>query len=939
MIIVKDKGAHFYRCDFQVHTPRDLRWTGPDATSQEERLAYGQKLVAACRERGIKAIAITDHHCLAFLPFIRQAAIEETAADGSNLAESDRLVVFPGMELTLGVPCQAIVIFDADFPDDFLPNVLTAFAINQNAPDLPKIAEVQRLESIQSLKQLKDELDKHSFLRERYTIFPNVSGEGQFSLLRTGMAGKYSEMPWVGGYTDGEFAKLKDGPKNILSGKDKAWGNKRIACVQTSDSRRDDHTTLGTPSTWIKWAKPSAEALRQACLAQESRISLDAPRVPETFIASLSVSNSSFLGPVDLSLNPQYSALIGGRGTGKSTVLEYLRWALCDQPPMDGLDDAPNYQARRFRLIEKTLLPLNSTVQVTYVLNGVPHVIRRSSLDGTVQMKIGSGGMRSCTEEEVRALLPIQAYSQKQLSDVSVRIDELTRFITAPIKGDLDRLERKATDRANRIKETYATRQRFRELSKVLKNRLLEEQSIVEQANALRASLSGLADDDRQLLEKGRDYSAANAQVEAWRAGAATVHQKAEELRNIVEGQLASLQPTPDKPAEEQEVLDKARATYSVILGSTLSSLSTVTEAAKGIVEPQPGDTSENPWGVWEARYQGFQAKYDAAVQRSSSHKEKLQLLGVLEARVRELTDEATRTKELLATLASADANYIGARDEWLAAQTEQDALVERECAELTARSGAAIRVGVKRHADSTAFVETLRQGLSGSRVQGNKIEAIGDAITKAADPCAIWLKLLEDLEKIAVYDPGHSSTEPRPRADALAAAGLTSNDLDRMTQTLQPDTWLTLSLTPIASVPVFEFRTRENEYIPFENASAGQQATALLKTLLNQPGPPLIIDQPEEDLDNPVMLEIVEQLWQAKRLRQIVFASHNANLVVNGDAELVAWFGYRAAGDESRGTIVGEGAIDIPEARDAIKRIMEGGENAFRLRREKYGF
>lgn len=159
------------------------------------------------------------------------------------------------------------------------------------------------------------------------------------------------------------------------------------------------------------------------------------------------------------------------------------------------------------------------------------------------------------------------------------------------------------------------------------------------------------------------------------------------------------------------------------------------------------------------------------------------------------------------------------------------------------------------------------------------------------------------------------------------------------MTQTLQSDTWLSLSLTPIASVPVYEFRTRESEYIPFENASAGQQATALLKTLLNQPGPPLIIDQPEEDLDNPVMLEIVEQLWEAKRLRQIIFASHNANLVVNGDAELVAWFGYRAAGDESRGTIVGEGAIDIPDAREAIKRIMEGGESAFRLRREKYGF
>lgn len=79
-----DKGAHFYRCDFQVHTPRDLGWTGPSATTDDERLAYGKRLIAACRERGINAVAITDHHCMTFVPHIRQAAAEETAADGTE---------------------------------------------------------------------------------------------------------------------------------------------------------------------------------------------------------------------------------------------------------------------------------------------------------------------------------------------------------------------------------------------------------------------------------------------------------------------------------------------------------------------------------------------------------------------------------------------------------------------------------------------------------------------------------------------------------------------------------------------------------------------------------------------------------------------------------------------------------------------------------------
>ena len=229
---------------------------------------------------------------------------------------------------------------------------------------------------------------------------------------------KYVEMPCVGGYVDGDIGKLGQGNQNIIAGKAKEWGNKRIACFQTSDNRYEDHRDLGRFSTWIKWAVPTAEALRQACLAQESRVSQDAPRLPSVVISGISVSNSVFLGPIDLDLNPQYTTLIGGRGTGKSTILEYLRWVLCDQPPSGGDEDTPNYQARRSRLIDQTLKPVNATVQVRFEVNSVPHVVRRNSVDSALLIKIANDEMRPCREDEVRTLLPIQAYSQKQLSDV-----------------------------------------------------------------------------------------------------------------------------------------------------------------------------------------------------------------------------------------------------------------------------------------------------------------------------------------------------------------------------------------------------------------------------------------------------------------------------------------------------------------------------------------
>jgi type III restriction enzyme len=261
---------------------------------------------------------------------------------------------------------------------------------------------------------------------------------------------------------------------------------------------------------------PTGEALRQACLAQESRISQDEPRLPAIIISRIEVSNSTFLGPIDLELNGQYSALIGGRGTGKSTILEYLRWALCDQPPGVSDEDSPNYQARRARLIESTLTALGATVDITFTLHNVPHIVRRHSKDGSVMLKIGDAELRACTEGEVRALLPVQAYSQKQLSNVSVRIDELTRFLTAPIRAELASLKVRAEEAANQLRQRYAARQRAQSLARDLANRDLATRSLQQQAANIQASLTGLTPEDRLILDREKGYSATSRIIAGW---------------------------------------------------------------------------------------------------------------------------------------------------------------------------------------------------------------------------------------------------------------------------------------------------------------------------------------------------------------------------------------------------------------------------------------
>ena len=92
-----------------------------------------------------------------------------------------------------------------------------------------------------------------------------------------------------------------------------------------------------------------------------------------------------------------------------------------------------------------------------------------------------------------------------------------------------------------------------------------------------------------------------------------------------------------------------------------------------------------------------------------------------------------------------------------------------------------------------------------------------------------------------------------------------------------------------------------------------------------------MILDQPEEDLDNRIIGEIVTATHDAKTRKQLIFATHNANLVVNGDAELVV--------DLINGRINQIGAIDLEPLCESITETMEGGKAAFELRRRKYNF
>ncbi len=932
-----DSGAHFHKCDLQVHTPRDLNWQGAGATSEDERKAYAAEFVAACRARKLQAVGITDHHDVAFIRYIREAAAQETDEQGKPLPDLEQLVVFPGMELTLGIPCQALLLFDSDLPTEFLPLALPALGITPADDAAEKHAQIKKLD-IMSFQDLYSALDKIEPLRGRFIAFPNVDDQGYQSLIRKGFEKHYADMPCVGGYVDGllPVPPKGDGMRRITGGQDKNWGNKAIGVFQTSDCRSRALETLGTHATWIKWARPTAEALRQACLASHSRITHSAPTVPPVQITRVEVTNSKFLGPITLDFNPQYNAIIGGRGTGKSTILEYIRWALCDQPVQaDDPAELADYERRRQGLIDGTLLPLDAVVDVVFLLNGVSHTVRRKA-SGELTLRIGDAAFQGCTEKDVRELLPIRAYSQKQLSAVGARLDELRRFVHAPIQPELDAASEGIDNVAVNLRGAFERLVRHRELSAEISAHDIERRSLGEQVAHLRATLAGLPEADAAIIDRQPSYEAEQRAIQ-------TLEREAAAAKTALQSAQAELSRVPS-PLAQNESANKAlvEGAHEAFGQWVRQAKDRIDALVLELATPAAGSSLKQYvelLGQWRQRRDAHRVEYDDAASRASVHEETLRGIQGLEGRLADLNALADQKSDDLKRLGDPNAEVLRLRAEWRDAHANRATLLEKQCSALTSIAGSRLKASLRRSGDTEPLAEKLKQVMKGTTIRGDRIDSLVESLGSASNPFGAWQDVLSELLELAWVHVEEEATAQLPSVPRLDAAGFTQKAKVAMARQLEPDAWVDLLLFDVKDLPVFEYMVRPGDFLPFADASPGQQATALLSILLLEGGPPLLVDQPEDDLNMRVINEIVTTLWQAKIQRQIIFSSHNANLVVNGDAELVTCCDYRTSATEHGGRIKLMGAIDVPMINREIAEVMEGGEAAFKLRYKKYGF
>ena len=403
-----------------------------------------------------------------------------------------------------------------------------------------------------------------------------------------------------------------------------------------------------------------------------------------------------------------------------------------------------------------------------------------------------------------------------------------------------------------------------------------------------------------------------------------------------------SLSETPSRMLEDStlpnfEVIEQLRTSLAASVDAAAAQIDSVIES---LADTSPGILSYlDPLGRWKGAFATHNEHYQRAKTDASSQQSQITQIDDAEARIKLLRTEVAKAHEAIEQFGPIEVGFKDGRRSWVGLYTTRADMMQTKCAELTSLSEQRIRANMKRGGGVGKIKDRLLTLMAGTKLRTKKAEDLCDTVSKAADPLAMWTEVMAEFEKLVDYSGGETSESKTRTVPLLAAAGFTDSDLDRLAPKMTPEEWLELSLTELEDIPVFEYRQAQGHYIQFSDASAGQQATALLRVLLNQTGPPLLIDQPEEDLDNQVILEIVQAIWEAKKGRQIIFSSHNPNIVVNGDADLVICCDYRTAGDHSGGRVKCCGAIDVEEIKKEITVVMEGGRDAFRLRKDKYGF
>lgn len=871
-------GARDFRCALQVNPSAYLkRFRGQDHGLGH---SYAEAILSKCRELGIQVIGVTDHN--------DHSGVEEFRSISSKFG----ITVFPGFELCSLEGIHVLCLFDPDCSAEQLPLHLGGLGVHRPGPtaDISAIG----LSEILRVVWEKGGVTIAAHVTSNNGLLTQIDGQARVKLWQD----EYLHAVQIPG-------SLEDAPdqlKPILENRNFQYRRKNpVAVLNACDiSEPGDLEKAGAWST-ISMSKPTIEGLRQAFLDPDSRIRLSSDdEVPE-HIELQSISwEGGFLDGVRIDFNSRLNVLIGGRGSGKSTVIESLRYALQLQPLGD---DAKKAHEVVVRQVLKNGTKIRVELRSPYP-SSREYVIERS-IPNLPTVRCGSK-LLSLTPLEIVPRMEI--YGQHEIAELAKSKDKLT--------GLLRRF----------IPEESASNQQIEEVRRALeqsREKILSLQREIAYLKEQAAEMPALEEMQRRYQETGLDLKlrARDLLVREKRVWTTAFERVAELSRATAAlGEAVPLDTAflAEKAIEEfpnRGMLDAAKPVLEDLSREVEGAAQRIDEAAR-----TANQRLEDMRSVWQKEEAKEQESYERILRELQRERIDGGKFIEMRDRMEQIRPLQERLNQHEARLKLEEEKRESLLVDWADLNGSEFRRIERAAKKVGKALTQRVQVRVEANANRESFEQLLEQKLGGRlRETFTKLRELQDfAPATFARACRAGRQELIDQFGLTPM-----------QASSLAAA---SQELILQIEELRlaPLTTIELNTGMEGQAAIWQ---------RLENLSTGQKATAVLLLMLLESDAPLVIDQPEDDLDNRFISEgVVPRIRAEKRKRQFLFATHNANIPVLGDAELILPLTPQG---ESGASILMEqrGSIDEPEVRRQVEEILEGGRDAFETRRRKYGF
>lgn len=928
-------GSRWWKFDFHNHTPASSDFDPAEIGTLQPRdwlLAYMRK--------GIDCVAVTDHNSSDWIEKL-QRALNALNSEEPKPQGYHPLILFPGVEITTAESLHMLALFGPETTKAQLDGLLRGRLSFTNSDK--KNAEWM-------CQQSAVDVVIHIHAMQGLAIAAHVEKDN--GLLQDGAGSTAFTPKHPGRLIEDVLAKvdaLEFQSLDIGAYRHFEQRIEPLALVSGSDWPHKS-SNAGSRFTWIKMSKPSFEGLRLALLDPESavrrsdRYPNDPQPLPHQWIQSITLENMHLrrnaVGPLTLKLNPAYNAVIGGRGSGKSTVLECMRLALARDNELELL--SPNSDAeicktfegfkREYSQRDKPGMMLPDTQISLEMVRGRGETSERlrylwsKQADGKFATHVfrweeDRWHATALNEQQAREHFPVKIFSQKQILALANHPQALLGYIDDSIRDKKAAWQQQFETCKSKL---LAVRLRVRTLKKELEKKPALELEYKEVSRKARvfanANFGPLLKAYQRATQQQRAmddfYHLLDNDVAALHAGLA-------QAANLAGTELTQF--LAETPAEIA-ALNNALALKNTLVAQ-YQQVAAIVSAMEEQLENAKAAQKESDWIVENhAHVQAYQRENERLKAEGINSAQEASLAIAAEERLRKQLEQiktfevALEGAEQAVQVAAQELTVCRealtrARESFIQKLFAQNDMLQVSLRSMGNARGAADSFRQLLRLDGTARFEDV--WLEGdTEGQGNS-GMLWDMVDPQNTTNTIGERLMELKMALEERSKKVLNTELHGK-------------LHRRIEVLPHETFNELSWWFPEDEVMLSYRPKKGaSYKNIVQASAGQKTAAMLSFLLVHGDEPLLLDQPEDDLDNALVSElVVEQLRKNKARRQLLVVTHNANIVVNADAELVTTMGFN-------GQIICENAGGLQErkVREDVCRVMEGGKEAFQQR------